>query len=145
MHRLHYQSVYPQGESAMKREIYSVLVVIASFLVFAGPTVAGNYVDGDGSAVNVSLNSATNVNGNGTHTLGATNSGDQVRLLSENQLRLAQRRQCSQRSQVFATQDRAWQRWREAQSQGYAVSNGVVPCYDEFGTRGYCFYVFFPC
>ena len=41
----------------------------------------------------------------------------------------------------YATQDTAWQRWREAQAQGFAVSNGVFPCWDQ-GTRGYCFNVF---
>jgi hypothetical protein len=25
------------------------------------------------------------------------------------------------------------------------VSNGVVPCYDQSGTRGYCFNVFYTC
>ena len=66
-------------------------------------------------------------------------------LLSRQLLQLAQYRQCSQRVGPFATQTTAWQRWREARSQGYAVSNGVVPCYDASGTRGYCFNVFFPC
>lgn len=75
----------------------------------------------------------------------AANASDQVQRLSHNQLHLAQQRECSRRVGPFATQDTAWQRWREAKSQGYAVSNGVVPCYDEYGTRGYCFNVFFPC
>ena len=78
-------------------------------------------------------------------SLTATNASDQVRLLSDNQLRVAQRRECSQRVGPFATQDRAWQQWRGARSRGYAVSNGVTPCYDASGTRGYCFHVFFPC
>ena len=29
--------------------------------------------------------------------------------------------------------------------QGYAVSNGVVPCYDQYGSRGYCFFVYYNC
>ena len=70
----------------------------------------------------------------------AANWSDQVGLLPQNELRLAQLRQCSRQAGPFVTQTTAWQRWREARSQGYAVSNGVVPCYD-----GYCFNVFFPC
>ena len=68
------------------------------------------------------------------------NSGGQVGAATQNHLHLAQ--QCSQRVGPFATQDTAWQRWREAQGRGYAVSNGVVPCYDQ-GARGYCFNVFY--
>lgn len=64
--------------------------------------------------------------------------------LSQDKLQLAQYRQCSQRVGPFATQTTAWQRWREAQGQGYAVSNGVVPCY-EGNTRGYCFFAYFRC
>jgi hypothetical protein len=60
--------------------------------------------------------------------------------LSDNQPELAT--QCSQRVGPFATQSTAWQRWRQARSMGYAVSNGVVPCY-QGGTRGYCFFVFY--
>ncbi len=41
----------------------------------------------------------------------------------------------------YATQDTAWQRWREAQNQGREVSNGVFPCYEDY-TRGYCFNTF---
>ena len=52
--------------------------------------------------------------------------------------------QCWQRVGPFATQTTAWQRWREAQGLGYAVSNGVVPCYGQ-GARGYCFNVFYSC
>ncbi|WP_162914407.1 hypothetical protein [Taklimakanibacter lacteus] len=58
------------------------------------------------------------------------------------QKRLHSVQQCAQRVGPFATQSTAWQRWRQARAQGYAVSNGVVPCYDQFGTRGYCFNVF---
>ncbi len=53
--------------------------------------------------------------------------------------------QCQQRVGPFATQTTAWQRWRQAQGQGYGVSNGVVPCYDQYGSRGYCFFVFYSC
>lgn len=56
----------------------------------------------------------------------------------------AQARQCSERVGPFATQDRAWQRRRQVQSQGYGVS-GVFPCYDGYGTRGHCFNVFYLC
>ncbi len=57
-------------------------------------------------------------------------------------LQFAQR-QCSQRIGPFVTQSTAWQRLRQAERQGYAVS-GVFPCYGA-GGRGYCFNVFFPC
>lgn len=53
--------------------------------------------------------------------------------------RLAQ--QCAQRVGPYATQSRAQQQWRLARSKGYAVSNGVTPCYDG-GVRGYCFFVY---
>ena len=72
------------------------------------------------------------------------NASEQARLLSLNQVHVAQQRECSRRVGPFATQDTAWQRRRQAQSQGYSVS-GVFPCYDEYGTRGYCFNIFFPC
>lgn len=72
-------------------------------------------------------------------------SNDQVWLLPLNQLHLAQQGECPQRFGPFATQNTAWQKWQQAKSQGYAVSRGVVPCYDGYGTRGYCFTVFFPC
>jgi len=58
-------------------------------------------------------------------------------------MQLAQR-QCWKRIGPFATQDTAWQRWREARAGGYSVSNGVVPCW-EGGGRGYCFNVFYAC
>jgi hypothetical protein len=74
-------------------------------------------------------------------TLG--NSGGQVDVDPQNHLHLVQ--QCSQRVGPFATQGTAWQRWREAQGRGYAVSNGVVPCHDQSGTRGYCFNLFYSC
>ena len=51
---------------------------------------------------------------------------------------------CSQRVGPFASQQRAWNMWNQAQSQGYAVSNGVAPCWDG-GVRGYCFFVFYSC
>jgi hypothetical protein len=69
-------------------------------------------------------------------------SGAQVRL-SRN-LHSAEQRECARRVGPYATQDTAWQRLREARRQGYDVS-GVFPCYDESGTRGYCFNVFIPC
>jgi hypothetical protein len=72
-------------------------------------------------------------------------STDQNRLLTANQLQGTQRKECSRRVGPFATQDRAWQRWREAKRQGYRVSEGIFPCYDEYRTRGYCFNVFFSC
>ena len=62
---------------------------------------------------------------------------------AQHQLRLAQG-QCWRRIGPFATQDTAWQRWRQARSSGYAVSNGVVPCW-ESGARGYCFNIFYAC
>jgi hypothetical protein len=65
-------------------------------------------------------------------------------LLSQDKLRLAQYTECSQRVGPFVTQTTAWNRWRDAQSQGYPVSNGVAPCY-EGSTRGYCFFVFYRC
>jgi hypothetical protein len=71
-------------------------------------------------------------------------SHDQARLPSPHPLQLVVQRECSQRAGPYATQDTAWQRWRAVRSQGYAVSNGVAPCY-EARTRGYCFFVFFPC
>jgi hypothetical protein len=60
-------------------------------------------------------------------------------------LHLAQHRECSQRAGPYPTQGTAWQRLREAGNRGYSVSNGVVPCYDETATRGYCFFVFVRC
>jgi len=73
----------------------------------------------------------------------AATSTDQIRLLSRNQLHLVQSRECSQRVGPFATQSTAWERLRQAESQGYGVS-GVFPCYGDYG-RGYCFNIFFPC
>jgi hypothetical protein len=58
---------------------------------------------------------------------------------------LAQSRQCRQQQGPFATQDTAWQRWRQARAQGYAVSDGIFPCWDGYGGRGHCFNVFVPC
>lgn len=57
----------------------------------------------------------------------------------------AQAAECWKRAGPYATQDTAWRRWRESQGQGSKVSNGVFPCYDQYGIRGYCFNVFFPC
>lgn len=53
--------------------------------------------------------------------------------------------QCQQRVGPYATQTTAWQRWREARHQGYSISNGVTPCYDGYGGRGYCFFVYYGC
>jgi hypothetical protein len=50
--------------------------------------------------------------------------------------------QCQQRVGPFASQDMAWQNFNQARSQGYSVSGGVFPCWDQYGTRGYCFNVF---
>ncbi len=61
------------------------------------------------------------------------------------QLEAFANQQCSQQIGPYATQNTAWQRWREAQSQGYEVSNGVFPCYDDSFTRGYCFNVYYQC
>ncbi len=60
-------------------------------------------------------------------------------------LQAVQYRECSRRAGPFATQDTAWRNWRDARGRGYAVSNGVVPCYDRYNTRGYCFFVFYRC
>lgn len=54
-------------------------------------------------------------------------------------------RQCQQRAGPYATQNTAWQYWQQARAQGYGVSNGVVPCRDQYGSRGYCFFVFYDC
>jgi hypothetical protein len=53
-------------------------------------------------------------------------------------------RECTQRVGPFATQQTAWNRWNQAKSQGYSVSNGVFPCW-EGGSRGYCFNVYYVC
>lgn len=71
--------------------------------------------------------------------------GNLVPPASRNEIHVAQQRECSRRIGPFATQDTAWRRWREAKSQGYRVSEGIFPCRDEYGTRGYCFNVFFLC
>ena len=60
------------------------------------------------------------------------------------QFRLAQLAQCTRRLGPFVTQDTAWSYWRQAQGGGYAVSNGVFPCHENW-TRGYCFNVFLAC
>ena len=68
-----------------------------------------------------------------------------ITALSHDRIQLAQRRQCQRRAGPYATQDTAWRRWRQARNQGMAVSRGVVPCYDQYRTRGYCFFVFYAC
>ena len=70
-----------------------------------------------------------------------TLAGDPASMLARDFDRLAQAGQCSRRIGPFATQDTAWQRWRQARGSGHAVSNGIYPCY-ESNTRGYCFNVF---
>ena len=60
------------------------------------------------------------------------------------EFQLVSRGECSQRAGPFVTQTTAWKRLRQAKAKGYAVS-GVFPCYDGYGTRGYCFNYFFPC
>jgi hypothetical protein len=72
------------------------------------------------------------------------NAGDQALILAQSRFHPVQYRECSERVGPFSTQSTAWQRWREARSRGFAVSNGVVPCYDG-GSRGYCFVAFFRC
>ncbi len=57
---------------------------------------------------------------------------------------VVQAQNCQQRVGPFATQQRAWNMWNQAQSQGYSVSNGVAPCW-QGGSRGYCFFVFYAC
>jgi hypothetical protein len=53
----------------------------------------------------------------------------------------AEGQECQQRVGPFVTQSTAWQRFHQAQSQGYSVSTGVFPCWSG-DTRGYCFNVF---
>ena len=72
-------------------------------------------------------------------------SSDQAHLSSPLQPELVQLRQCRQQQGPFATQDTAWQRWRQARAQGNAVSDGIFLCWDSSGGRGYCFNVFVPC
>jgi hypothetical protein len=75
----------------------------------------------------------------------AVNSSDARQSPSRDQLRLAQQGECSERAGPFATQATAWQRWRQVQGQGYALSQGIFPCTDQSGARGYCFNVFYRC
>lgn len=62
--------------------------------------------------------------------------------LAKDRIQLAQGRQCKRSVGPFTTQDTAWQHLRQARSRGQSVSDGVVPCRDQYGTRGYCFYLF---
>jgi hypothetical protein len=128
----------------MKRGMYSVLMVIAWLLVGTGPMVTDGSTD-DNFTINVSPESTTHMNGKGVHALAAPTSGDHLRPPSENQLRLAQPQGCLRRVGPFTTQDTAWQRWAEVRGQGYAVTRDVILCYDEVGTRGYCFHAFVWC
>lgn len=52
---------------------------------------------------------------------------------------------CLKRVGPLASQSVAWQRWRDSQNQGRAVSQGVFPCHVHRGTRGYCFNVYTRC
>ena len=70
-------------------------------------------------------------------------SSDQVQSVSQNQAHIYPVGECWKRIGPFVTQSTAWQRWRQAESQGYGVS-GVFPCHGQYG-RGYCFNIFFPC
>lgn len=79
-----------------------------------------------------------------TPALSQTAAGGEAPRLLQERFDLAQFRECSRRAGPFAAQSTAWQRWREAESRGYPVSNGVVPCYED-SIRGYCFFVFFRC
>ena len=63
-----------------------------------------------------------------------------ARLQQRSDNRIQRVGECRQLAGPYVTQTTAWQRWRQAQGQGYAVSNGVVPCND-----GYCFYVYYSC
>lgn len=74
----------------------------------------------------------------------AADSSGPVRLPSRTELHVVEQRECSQRVGPFVTQSTARQRLEEAKRRGFGVS-GVFPCSDEFGTRGYCFNVFFRC
>jgi hypothetical protein len=60
-------------------------------------------------------------------------------------MQLAQARQCERREGPFVSQDTALQQKAQAQARGFAVSRGVVPCRDQYATRGYCFFVFYAC
>ena len=71
-------------------------------------------------------------------------SANRVQALTHDRIHLAQGRQCETRMGPFVTQETAWQRWRQARSQGRAVSQSVVPCHGQ-GIRGYCFFVFHAC
>lgn len=53
-------------------------------------------------------------------------------------------RECWQRIGPFVSQQTAWNRWRQAKIQGYSVSNGVFPCWEN-RVRGYCFNVYYAC
>lgn len=79
-----------------------------------------------------------------TPTLPANATDLSIGQVHQTELRLAQQGECSQRIGPFATQDTAWRRQQNAKREGYNVS-GVFPCYDSYGTRGYCFNVFFSC
>ena len=71
-------------------------------------------------------------------------SANRIQALTHDRVHLAQGRQCETRMGPFVTQETAWQRWRQARSQGRAVGQSVVPCHGQ-GIRGYCFFVFHAC
>jgi hypothetical protein len=125
------------------------LFFISLFIVWSASAHALGPVNGTGSTdiggPSTSAAIAGNLNftdGNGREFIADGRPGDPSAavVISDNPPELAT--QCSRRVGPFATQTTAWQRWREARSMGYAVSNGVVPCY-QGGTRGYCFFVFY--
>jgi hypothetical protein len=134
-----------QKEATMKRQIFLILLLIVwstsaqalGPVNSPGPTGLSGHSTFASTAGN--LNSA---DGHGWEFIADSRPDDLSApvALSNNDLELAT--QCSQRVGPFATQSTAWQRWRQARSMGYAVSNGVVPCY-QGGTRGYCFFVFY--
>jgi len=69
---------------------------------------------------------------------------DREQVLAQSRFQPVQYRECSQQAGPYATQSTAWQRWREARSRGFSVSNSVTPCYAG-SARGYCFYAYVPC
>lgn len=77
-------------------------------------------------------------------TSAAADSRVQLWQPTQSQLHPVQQGECSQRMGPFATQYTARQRLQQAQNEGYGVS-GIFPCRDGYGTRGYCFNVFYRC
>lgn len=54
-------------------------------------------------------------------------------------------KQCTKRVGPLDAQATAWQRWRDSQNRGHAVSQGIFPCHVHRGSRGYCYNVFTRC